>query len=77
VNFSLAGTLMMQNSTIPFSRRPTIECKGLFGATCQTVNPRWRHNLRMTWETPWQLEMALTWRYIVKWVSITTIAIHC
>jgi outer membrane receptor for ferrienterochelin and colicin len=36
----------------------------LFGATCQTVNPRWHHIFRTTWNTPWDVSGTLTWRYI-------------
>jgi outer membrane receptor protein involved in Fe transport len=28
------------------------------------VNPRWRHNLRTTWSTPWNFDLAMTWRFI-------------
>jgi outer membrane receptor protein involved in Fe transport len=28
------------------------------------VNPRWRHTLRVTWDTPWNALFSLQWRYI-------------
>jgi outer membrane receptor protein involved in Fe transport len=28
------------------------------------VNPRWRHNLRVTWDTPWNLLLSGQWRFI-------------
>ena len=31
----------------------TYDCAGLFGLTCQTVNPRWHHIFRTTWDTAW------------------------
>ncbi len=40
------------------------DCAGLFGTICQTVNPEWRHNLRLTWSSPWDLDVSLQWRYI-------------
>jgi len=43
---------------------PSYDCAGLFGATCQTTNPRWHHIFRTTWNTPWDVSAALTWRYI-------------
>jgi iron complex outermembrane recepter protein len=38
----------------------------MFGSTCLngSVNPRWRHNLRVTWKTPWHVELSAQWRYI-------------
>ena len=42
----------------------TYDCAGLFGSTCQTVNPRWHHMFRTTWDTPWNMSASLTWRYI-------------
>jgi outer membrane receptor protein involved in Fe transport len=40
------------------------DCAGLFGTICQTVNPEWRHNLRLTWQSPWEVDVSLQWRYI-------------
>jgi outer membrane receptor protein involved in Fe transport len=31
---------------------------------CGTPVPDWRHRLRATWTTPWDLDLSLTWRYI-------------
>jgi outer membrane receptor protein involved in Fe transport len=48
----------------------------LYGATCATlggsfgVNPKWRHTLRVTWNTPFEygwfgnLGLSVAWRYI-------------
>jgi outer membrane receptor protein involved in Fe transport len=62
--FGLNGTYLLHNETTPLPGAPTYDCAGLFGFTCQTVNPRWRHLLRTTWETPWHMSTSLTWRYI-------------
>ena len=64
LGFALNGALLLKNETQPYAGSPTYDCAGLFGALCQTVNPRWRHNLRTTWSTPRNLDMSLTWRYI-------------
>jgi outer membrane receptor protein involved in Fe transport len=64
VVFGLNGTYLLHNETTPLPGSPTYDCAGLFGFTCQTVNPRWRHLLRTTWETPWHVSGSLTWRYI-------------
>ncbi|WP_223469163.1 TonB-dependent receptor domain-containing protein [Massilia soli] len=39
------------------------DCKGLFGQTCGTSTPEWRHKLRGTWITPWDLSVSATWRH--------------
>jgi outer membrane receptor protein involved in Fe transport len=39
---------------------------GLFGPQCGTPTPEWRHKARATWATPWNTDLALTWRYIAK-----------
>ena len=31
---------------------------------CQTITPKWRHNLRVGWDTPWNVELSLNWRFI-------------
>jgi outer membrane receptor protein involved in Fe transport len=64
--FSLAGTYELHNETTPTPSSPTYDCAGLFGFTCQTVNPKWRHNLRATWATPWDVELSALWRYLGK-----------
>jgi iron complex outermembrane receptor protein len=30
----------------------------------RTVNPRWHHLFRTTWQTPWDVSASLTWRFI-------------
>ena len=40
------------------------DCAGLYGPNCLTVNPRWRDNLRVTWNMPWDVTLAATWRYL-------------
>ena len=62
--FGLNGTYLLHNETTPLPGGPTYDCAGLFGFTCQTVNPRWHHFFRTTWETPWDVSASLTWRYI-------------
>lgn len=45
-------------------------CAGKYGAICGStegtggVLPRWRHSLRLTWTTPWDVDISLNWRHI-------------
>jgi iron complex outermembrane recepter protein len=64
VSFALDGAYLLHNETTPLPGAHTYDCAGLFGATCQTINPRWHHLFRTTWDTPWDVSASLTWRYI-------------
>jgi outer membrane receptor protein involved in Fe transport len=45
----------------------TYDCAGYWGnAKCGTPAPKWRHKLRTTWATPFNLDLSLTWRHIGK-----------
>ncbi|HEV2227388.1 MAG TPA: TonB-dependent receptor [Steroidobacteraceae bacterium] len=62
----LTGSWLQHNASTPYLTAPSYDCAGLFGASCLngSVNPTWRHNLRVTWETPWDLELSAQWRFI-------------
>jgi outer membrane receptor protein involved in Fe transport len=64
LSFAMNGAYLLSTETTPLPGAHTYDCAGLYGSTCQTVNPRWRHNLRSTWQTPWSFDVALTWRYV-------------
>jgi len=40
------------------------DCAGYYGDTCGTPAPKWRHSLRTTWRSPWNVDLSLNWRYI-------------
>src|SRR6202012_5181885 len=49
---------------------PSFDCAGLYGTTCGVPAPRWRHTLRLTWNTPYtygdwmkSLSLSAQWRY--------------
>ncbi len=64
LNLALAGSYMLTNESTPYPGAHTYDCTGLFGLTCQTVNPEWRHVVRATWQTGSRLSVSLGWRYI-------------
>jgi len=64
LRFSLNGAYLLTYKTTPQPGGESYDCAGLFGATCQTVNPEWRHSLRTTWELPQDLSVSLTWRFL-------------
>jgi outer membrane receptor protein involved in Fe transport len=68
LSFNLVGTYLDKLtyvSGVP-GDLPT-ECKGKYsGALCGVPNPDWRHHFRMGWETPWNVDLSLTWRYYAE-----------
>jgi iron complex outermembrane receptor protein len=39
------------------------DCTGFYANQCGIPNPEWRHRARLTWNTPWDLDISGTWRY--------------
>ncbi len=66
LDFSFVGTRLNKLDTTPIAGPASVgtyDCVGLYGATCGTPNPKWRHTFRATWMTPWNLDVSLAWRY--------------
>ncbi len=75
MSFRFNGTYLMHLITNPgiphLTTAGTVDaidydCAGLYGkSTCGTPNPKWRHNVRVTWSTPWSgLQISGAWRYV-------------
>jgi len=63
LNFNLTGTLVDELVEDPGGGFAPYDCKGMFSGECDTPTPEWRHHFRMGWESPWNVDMSLTWRY--------------
>jgi iron complex outermembrane recepter protein len=61
---TFSGTYLQHETSQPIPTVGAYDCAGLYGPTCQTVNPRWRHNARLSWQTPLQVLVSAQWRYI-------------
>ena len=63
---ALNGAYLLHDTSAPYPGSGTYDCAGLFGTTCQngSVNPHWRHNLRVNWDTPWNVLLSAQWRLI-------------
>jgi iron complex outermembrane recepter protein len=66
---SLNGSYLWHETSTPYPGSGSFDCAGLFGSTCNnitqgSVNPRWRHNLRVNWETPLDVLLSAQWRFI-------------
>jgi iron complex outermembrane recepter protein len=60
------GAALVSGIDAPLPGQHTYDCAGLYGFICQTMNPRWHHIFRATWNTVWDVSGSLTWRYIGK-----------
>ncbi|HVS75955.1 MAG TPA: TonB-dependent receptor [Steroidobacteraceae bacterium] len=62
----LNGAWLQHDSVTVYAGAPSYDCAGLFGNTCfgGSVNPSWRHSLRLIWQTPWALLLSARWRFI-------------
>jgi outer membrane receptor protein involved in Fe transport len=63
---SLAGSYVDKSLTSNRPGDPFYDCAGLFGPTCGNVTPAWRHSLRVSWQSPWNVLASLNWRYFGK-----------
>jgi outer membrane receptor protein involved in Fe transport len=66
ISTNLVGSWLQHNASTPYEGAPSYDCAGLFGNTCLngSVNPTWRHTLRVTWETAANLQLSVQWRFI-------------
>lgn len=73
LGLSYVGTLLTKLETLELPGDPAYDCVSLYGANkCGSPNPKYRHKIRATWTTPWDVEAALTWRHLSKVYHQTT-----
>lgn len=64
--FDLVGTYLdkYEVQTLPSAiDGRSYDCAGRFGLTCGTPLPKWRHSLRVSWNTPIDIQVSGKWRY--------------
>ncbi len=66
LSVSFVGSYLIDAKVTPLPGEETYDCSGLFGPQCQTINPEWRHTLRVSWKTPWNVLASAAWRYFGK-----------
>jgi outer membrane receptor protein involved in Fe transport len=64
LSFNFTGSYLINAKFKTLPTEPTYDCAGLFGPQCQNVLPYWRHSLRVSWKTPWNVLASVQWRYI-------------
>ncbi|MEO8101844.1 MAG: TonB-dependent receptor [Betaproteobacteria bacterium] len=63
LNLNVLSTYLLKAETEEIKGEGIYDCVGLFGFRCGTPNPEWRSKARATWSTPWNWDLALTWRF--------------
>jgi outer membrane receptor protein involved in Fe transport len=71
--FNLTGTYLVDLITQPvpgldIDPDPNVttdkyDCTGFYSTVCGIPNPQWRHRFRTSWQTPWDVDLSLTWRH--------------
>lgn len=66
IGLTMTGSYLLEQSV---STVVSYDCAGLYGLTCsaggnQGPDFKWRHDLRFTWFTPWNVDLSLNWRYL-------------
>ena len=66
LNFNLTGTLLDELITEPGPGIDSVRLRRvlLVGLQHAAPKPEWRHRFRTSWQTPWDLDLSLTWRYL-------------
>ena len=64
LNFSEIATNLEKFDIEELPGYGTYDCAGLYGATCGTPLPEWKSKFRVLWSTPWNVDLAVTWRYM-------------
>ncbi len=66
VDWNMVGTYLLRDfyAPVPGSSTGDYQCVGLYGPQCGTPRAKWRHKVRATWATPWNVNASVTWRYI-------------
>jgi outer membrane receptor protein involved in Fe transport len=73
--FNLTGTLLDELITDPGAGFDPFDCVGFYSTVCSANSvgvptPEWRHRFRTSWQTPWNLDLSLTWRHLGKVVGV-------
>ncbi len=70
VGLQFLGSYMNKWEFEPIKGGGRFDCAGFYGSQCGFGSsgplPKWRHKARASWSTPWNTDLALTWRHIDK-----------
>lgn len=65
LQFSFVGTWLseLETDTGAGTTASIYDCAGFYANQCGVPNPEWRHRARVTWVSPWDLDISGTWRH--------------
>lgn len=65
LQMSFVGTWLqsLETDTGAQTAQSVYDCTGFYGNQCGVPNPEWRHRARLTWVTPWAVDVSATWRH--------------
>jgi outer membrane receptor protein involved in Fe transport len=64
LDLNVKGTWLDTLNTSSLPGLAAYNCAGQYGLTCGSPNPKWRQYSRLTWTTPWDLDLSVAWRYV-------------
>ena len=64
IRFDYASTYLDELETTPFPGASVTKCAGKLLGSCGSPNPEYRHRMLNTWQTPWDISVTATWRYL-------------
>jgi outer membrane receptor protein involved in Fe transport len=65
LGLNFTGTYTREFFQEPVPGLGNFDCIGLYGTTCGSPQPEWKHRLRAIWSTPWRgVDLAATWRHV-------------
>ncbi len=64
LNVNVTATFLDELITEPGPGIEPYDCAGLFADDCLAPTPELRSHTRLGWESPWNVDLSLTWRYM-------------
>ena len=66
LNVNVTATFLDELITEPGPGIEPYDCVGFFADDCLAPTPELRSHTRLGWESPWNVDLSLTWRYMTR-----------
>jgi iron complex outermembrane receptor protein len=66
LNLNVTASYIDEFITEPGPGIEPYDCAGLFADDCEEPLPEFRSHTRLGWESPWNVDFSLTWRYLTS-----------
>ena len=64
LDFALRSSILDKFDQQPLEGFPVEDCAGFWGGSCERARPEYKHVFNTNWTTPWDLNVAFSWRHI-------------